>query len=136
MTSGRPGRLTGEKQKEAVMSKIVAGITVSVDGYITGPDDGPGCGLGVGGERLHYWVFGGPWTYDEEPVGQPSGEDAAWLESSMSRIGAVVGGRNTYESAGHWGDQNPWGKPFFIVTHRPEEQPEGDDFIFVNGVKE
>ena len=33
------------------MSKIVAGITTSVDGYITGPDDGPGCGLGVGGER-------------------------------------------------------------------------------------
>ena len=41
------------------MSKVVAGITVSVDGYITGPDDGPGQGLGVGGERLHYWVFGG-----------------------------------------------------------------------------
>ena len=38
------------------MSKIIAGITTSVDGYITGPDDGPGCGLGVGGERLHYWV--------------------------------------------------------------------------------
>jgi hypothetical protein len=34
------------------MSKVIAGITVSVDGYITGPDDGPGCGLGVGGERL------------------------------------------------------------------------------------
>jgi hypothetical protein len=46
------------------MSKIVAGITISVDGYITGPDDGPGCGLGVGGERLHYWVFGGPWSYE------------------------------------------------------------------------
>lgn len=40
------------------MSKVVAGITVSVDGYITGPDDGPEQGLGVGGERLHYWVFG------------------------------------------------------------------------------
>ena len=40
------------------MSKVIAGITTSVDGYITGPDDGPGCGLGVGGERLHYWVFG------------------------------------------------------------------------------
>ena len=38
------------------MGKIVAGITTSVDGYITGPDDGPGCGLGVGGERLHYWA--------------------------------------------------------------------------------
>ena len=117
------------------MSKVLANITTSVDGYVTGPDDGPGCGLGVGGERLHYWVFGGPWTYDEEPVGQASGEDAAWLESSMSRIGAVVGGRNTYESAGHWGDQNPWGKPFFIVTHRPEEEPPGGHFSFVAGVE-
>ena len=44
------------------MSKIVAGITKSVDGYVTGPDDGPGRGLGVSGERLHYWVFGGPGT--------------------------------------------------------------------------
>ena len=50
------------------MGKVVAGITVSVDGYITGPDDGPGCGLGVGGERLHYWVFGGPWTHDAPVV--------------------------------------------------------------------
>ena len=51
------------------MSKVVATITVSLDGYVTGPDDGPGHGLGIGGERLHYWVMGGPWTYetDHEP---------------------------------------------------------------------
>ena len=42
------------------MTKVLAGITTSVDGYIAGPDDGPGKGLGEGGERLHYWVFGGP----------------------------------------------------------------------------
>jgi len=118
------------------MSKVLASITTSVDGYVTGPDDGPGCGLGVGGERLHYWVFGGPWTYDEEPAGQASGEDAAWLESTMSRVGAVVGGRNTYESAGHWGDENPWGVPFFIVTHRPQEEPPGGAFTFVDGVEQ
>lgn len=118
------------------MSKVLASITTSVDGYVTGPDDGPGCGLGVGGERLHYWVFGGPWTYDEEPAGQASGEDAAWLESTMSRVGAVVGGRNTYESAGHWGDENPWGLPFFVVTHRPQEEPPGGAFTFVDGVEQ
>jgi hypothetical protein len=39
------------------MSKVMGGITISVDGYITGPDDGPRCGLGIGGERLHHWVF-------------------------------------------------------------------------------
>ena len=85
------------------MTKVLAGITTSVDGYVAGPDDGPGKGLGEGGERLHYWVFGGPWTY---------------------------------EAAGHWGDENPWGLPFFIVTHRPEEEPEGGDFTFVSGVDE
>ena len=118
------------------MTKVFAGITTSVDGYIAGPNDGPGKGLGEGGERLHYWVFGGPWTYDNEPTGEATGEDAAWLREAMSRLGAVVGGRWTYEAADHWGDQNPWSVPFFIVTHRPEEEPAGGAFTFVSGVKE
>ena len=118
------------------MSKVLASITTSVDGYVTGPGDGPGCGLGIGGERLHYWVFGGPWTYDTEPRGEATGEDAAWLAEATSRVGAVVGGRGTYEAARHWGDENPWGLPFFIVTHRPEEEPESGAFTFVSGVKE
>ena len=117
------------------MTKVVATITMSVDGYIAGPDDGPGKGLGEGGERLHYWVFGGPWTYDDGPRGEMAGEDAAWFAEITGRIGAVVGGRWTYEAARHWGDENPWGIPFFIVTHRPEEQPEGGEFTFVAGVE-
>jgi dihydrofolate reductase len=118
------------------MGKVAAGITVSVDGYITGPDDGPGRGLGTGGERLHYWVFGGPWTYGSPERGQPSGVDKEWLEDVLGTNGAVVTGRGTYEAAGHWGDRNPWGIPVFVVTHRPEEQPAGDEFIFVGGVVE
>jgi dihydrofolate reductase len=117
------------------MSKVVAGITMSVDGYITGPDDGPGQGLGIGGERLHYWVFGGPWTYDSGR-GEPVGEDKAWLDETLGTNGAVIGGRGTYEAAGHWGDRNPFGLPFFVVTHRPQEQPPGDDFTFVGSVPE
>jgi dihydrofolate reductase len=122
------------------MSKVTAGITTSVDGYIVGPDDRPGQGLGTGGERLHYWVFGGPWSYADEaagrPLGEPTGEDKTWLDEAFARLGAVVGGRSTYEAAGHWGDENPWGLPFFIVTHRVDEQPEGDAFVFVDGVEE
>ena len=118
------------------MTKVLAGITTSIDGYVAGPDDGPGKGLGEGGERLHYWVFGGPWTYDAEPEGGAGGEDAAWLKETMKRLGAVVSGRATYEAAGHWGDENPWGLPVFIVTHRPEEEPEGGAFTFVSGVEE
>src|SRR2546421_6482690 len=81
-------------------------------------------------------LFGGPWSYDAEPHGEPTGEDAAWLSETFSRLGAVVGGRWTYEAARHWGDENPWGLPVFIVTHRPEEEPEGGAFTFVSGVRE
>lgn len=118
------------------MSKVVAGITTSVDGYITGPDDGPGRGLGVGGEALHSWVFGGPWTYESGPKGEATGEDKAWLDENMSRLGSVIAGRWTYEAAEHWGGSNPWPVPFFIVTHRPEEQPAGGDFTFVGSIDE
>jgi len=118
------------------MANVAAGITVSVDGYITGPDDGPGRGLGTGGERLHNWVFGGPWTYDSPERGQPTGVDKEWLEDVLGANGAVVCGRGTYEAAGHWGGQNPWGIPVFVVTHRPEEQPPGEEFFFVGGLDE
>jgi dihydrofolate reductase len=118
------------------MTTVAAGITTSVDGYIAGPDDKPGKGLGEGGERLHYWVFGGPWTYDDPPKGEPTGDDAEWLAETSARVGAVVGGRWTYEAAERWGDENPFGLPFFVVTHRTEEEPEGGAFTFVSGVEE
>lgn len=118
------------------MTKVTAGITTSLDGYITGPNDGPGRGLGDGGERLHYWVFGGPWSYDEGPRGEPTGADKEFLDTAIARVGAVVGGRNTYEAAGAWGGRNPWGMPFFIVTHRPEDEPAGSGFAFVGGLDE
>jgi dihydrofolate reductase len=117
------------------MTKVAAALTVSVDGYYTGPDDGPGRGLGVGGERLHYWVFGGPWSYESGPRGQAEGEDAAVLEEGMSRAGAVVIGRWMYEAAGAWGGQNPWDLPVYVVTHRPGDQPdESAGFRFVDGL--
>jgi dihydrofolate reductase len=118
------------------MGKIVAAITMSVDGYITGPDDGPGKGLGEGGERLHYWVMGGPWSYDDErPVG-PEGEDAEYLNDMTARAGAIVVGRTMYEASEHWGEKNPFGMPVFVVTHRPEEEPESGEFSFVGGFDE
>ena len=118
------------------MTKVAAGITISLDGYITGPNDGPGRGLGDGGERLHYWVFGGPWSYDEEPRGEATGADSEFLEEAIARGGAVVGGRNTYEAARGWGGRNPFGVPFFIVTHHPEDAPPDAGFTFVNGLDE
>ena len=118
------------------MAKVIAGITTSVDGYITGPDDGPDKGLGDGGERLHYWVFGGPWSYERGPHGEPDGEDAAYLADKRARVGATVVGRNMYEAAGHWGEKNPFGVPVFVVTHSPEDQHEGGEFTFVGDFAE
>jgi len=118
------------------MTKVAAAITTSLDGYIVGPNDGPGRGLGDGGERLHYWVFGGPWSYEEEPSGEPTGADKEFFDEAMTRGGAVIAGRNTYEAAEAWGGKNPWSLPFFIVTHRPEEEPSDAGFNFVGGLDE
>jgi dihydrofolate reductase len=118
------------------MTTVVAAITISLDGYITGPNDGPGRGLGDGGERLHYWVFGGAWSYEAEPRGETTGADKEYLDGAMARAGAVVIGRGMYEAAGAWGGQNPFGVPLFVVTHRPEEAPDEGGFTFVDGLDE
>ena len=116
------------------MAKVSAGITTSLDGYVAGPNDGPGRGLGDGGERLHYWVFGGPWSYDAEPRGQAIGADKQYLDEAMANMGAVVGGRWTFEAADRWGGSNPSPVPFFIVTHHPSDAPQGARFTFVDGL--
>jgi dihydrofolate reductase len=118
------------------MAKVIAGITTSIDGYITAPGDGPGKGLGENGERLHDWVFGGRWRYEDETRGEPVGEDAAWIAEVTGRIGAVVCGRTTYEAARHWGGRSPWGLPFLVLTHRTEDLPDGEQFTFVSGARE
>jgi dihydrofolate reductase len=121
------------------MSKVVAAITTSVDGYITGPDDGPEHGLGIGGERLHYWVMGGPWTYESEhePGADMAPEDRAFFDRMVGRLGAAICGRGMYEAAGRWGGTNPFGVPLFVLTHRTEDQPgEETGFVFVGSFDE
>ncbi len=118
------------------MTEVLAGITTSLDGYVTGPDDGPDKGLGEGGERLHYWVFGGPWTYAGEHDGEPTGADKEFLDDTMRRIGAVIGGRGTFDAADRWGGSNPWPIPLFIVTHDSDDLPHDAGFTFVDGLDE
>jgi hypothetical protein len=69
---------------------------------------------------MEYWVFGGPWTYDEEPRGEATGADKEFLQTAMARGGDVVGGRNTYEAAEAWA-AGVRRVPFFIVTHERSE---------------
>lgn len=109
---------------------MTAGITISIDGYDAGPNDGPGKGLGEGGERLHRWVFGGPWTYGDDPRHQVTGIDREYLDETVSRIGAVIGGRGTYDAGDRWGGTNPWPVPLFILTHRHDGP--GPEFTFVH----
>ena len=115
---------------------VIATITTSVDGYVTGPDDGPGLGLGRGGERLHYWVMGGPWTYDDETHDfAMSGADKEFYDDLTSGLGAGICGRGMYEAAGAWGGTNPFDGPLFVVTHRTEDAPDpSSGFHFVDGV--
>ena len=116
------------------MAKVIAGITMSLDGYVTGPNDRLGAGLGEGGERLHYWVFGGPWTYDE-PTGSPVGVDQEHLDDVFGSAGAWLVGRTMHDLVDGWGDDPGFGVPVFVVTHRARETAvKGDTtFEFITG---
>jgi dihydrofolate reductase len=117
------------------MNKVIASITTSVDGYVTGPDDRDGQGLGTGGERLHYWVMGGPWTYagDHDTDGM-QGADREFFEALTQGMGAGIVGRGMYEAAGAWGGTNPFPGPLVVLTHRTEDQPPAETgFHFVDG---
>ncbi|HYH34936.1 MAG TPA: dihydrofolate reductase family protein [Nocardioides sp.] len=115
---------------------VKATITVSLDGYVTGPDDRAGQGLGVGGERLHYWVMGGPWTYetDHEPGAGMSEADQAYYAELLEGVEAGLCGRGMYDSSGAWGGTNPFGGTLVVLTHRTEDQPdESTGFVMVDG---
>jgi len=118
------------------MTRVVAAITISLDGYGTGPNDGPGNGLGDGGERLHYLVFGDPWSYEAAPTGEATGADKEYLDGGIARAGAVVVGRGMDEAAEAWGGQNPIGVPLSVVTHQPVDAPSQGGFTFVDGLDE
>src|SRR5438132_7883199 len=116
------------------MAKVIAGITASLDGYVTGPNDRRGAGLGDSGERLHHWVFGGPWTYDS-PRGAAVGVDKDYLEEVFAAGGAWIVGRTMHDVVDGWGDDPGFGVPVFVVTHRSRETVvKGDTtFEFVTG---
>ena len=111
------------------MSKVLAGITMSLDGYVTGPDDRLGAGLGEGGEKLHEWVFGGPWTY-ESPRGSPAAVDQDYLDEVFAAGGAWIVGRTMHDVVDGWGDDPGFGVPVFVVTHRSRETVVKGDTTF------
>lgn len=119
------------------MAKVIAAITTSVDGFITGPDDGPAYGLGKGGERLHYRVMGGPWTYDGGHDFAMNGPDKDFYDELVAGLGAGIVGRGMFDAAGAWGGTNPFPGPLMVLTHRVQDQPAAESgFTFVSGLEE
>jgi dihydrofolate reductase len=86
---------------------------MSLDGFIAGPNAGPGNGLGDGGHRLHDWLLTGA-ASDEMQVVRPTGVNGQIFHEFMS-TGAVVAGRGTFEPAGDWGGDHHGGVPIFIL---------------------
>ena len=127
------------------MSKLRCHISISLDGFVAGPNQSEDNPLGEGGERLHDWVVAlAAWR---EPHGKQGGEvneSTRIVEEARENIGAAVMGRNMFGPIGGgawdegwkgwWGDDPPYHYPVFIVTHHPREPLEmqgGTTFHFV-----
>jgi dihydrofolate reductase len=111
------------------MAKVVADISVSLDGFVTGPDPGPGQGLGRGGEGLHTWALEG------------DAIDRAVLTETTDATGAVIMGRALFDvvdSPEGWNDERGYGAdlaaqpPVLVVTRNPPAKVRlADRFTFV-----
>jgi len=130
------------------MPKVTADITMSVDGFVAGPDQTLEEPLGAGGEQLHEWALRlAAWR---RPHGLEGGEDdvdSELVEESLAASGAVVMGRRMFSGGagpwsddananGWWGDDPPFGVPVFVLTHHEREtlpMEGGTSFTFVTG---
>jgi dihydrofolate reductase len=128
------------------MSRLRCDISISLDGFVAGPNQSEENPLGEGGERLHDWVV--PLAAWREVHGHEGGavnESARILEESRENVGAGVMGRNMFgpigggpwrddEWKGWWGDEPPYRYPVFILTHHPRDPVEmqgGTTYHFV-----
>ncbi len=93
------------------MGKVATGLSMSLDGFIAGPNDGPQSPLGDGGERLFAWYSGGDTEYrlpGTEMVFEVSPQSAELLREAHSKMGAFVTGRRTFDITNGWGGSPPW----------------------------
>lgn len=103
------------------MSKVIIDMTVSVDGYIAGPDDGPAFPLGKnGGMHIFDWYFSGTTEY-RDPLFKPeAGANLEAVQQMFEESGAFIFGRKTYDITNGWGGRHPVNDaPVFILTHNP-----------------
>jgi dihydrofolate reductase len=99
------------------MSSTVLDMSMSLDGFVAGPNERPDNGLGDGGERLHEWFLAGAATEHGGVPGRPPGVNGEVMDELMA-TGAVVAGRGTVEPAGYWGGDHHDGVPIFILSRQ------------------
>ncbi len=100
------------------MSATVLYMSVSLDGFIAGPNAGPGNGLGDGGECLHEWLHSRGADPDSGVPGRPAGVNGQLFDEFMA-TGATVAGRGTFEPAGGWGGDHHDGVPIWVLSRHP-----------------
>jgi dihydrofolate reductase len=115
------------------MGRLVLEISMSLDGYVAGPNPTLEDPLGKGGEALHEWVIGlDAWRERHGLEGGERNVDSEVLEESLTNTGAVIMGRKMYSGGegpweddpnadGWWGDEPPFRVPVFVLTHHARE---------------
>ena len=118
------------------MGKVTSGLTMSLDGFIAGPNDGPEHPLGENGMRLFDWFESGDTDYvvpSSEMTFKVSAQSAEMLGRAFSSIGAIVTGRRTFDITNGWGGRHPLDVPMVVLTHSVPDgwDYEGSPFTFV-----
>ena len=128
------------------MARITLDITMSLDGYVAGPDPSLDEPLGKGGEALHEWAFRlAAWRAEHGMEGGETGADSDLVAEHVASYGAVVMGRRMFSGGegewerdpnarGWWGDNPPFHVPVFVLTSHARESLEmqgGTTFHFV-----
>jgi dihydrofolate reductase len=119
------------------MSKVLSALSVSVDGYISGRDPGPGRGLGDAGV-LFDWYFHGDTPSRELDGFTLSAASAKIFDELAGSVGAVVAGRNTYDDSERFGDDggpHPTA-PLFVLSHRPAPHMRGRQTLITTGIED
>jgi dihydrofolate reductase len=100
------------------MGAVIVDLSVSLDGFVAGADDGqPGLPLGLGGEALFAWMAAGPEANRVHRLLAPPDASMPIVEEWMTEIGAIISGRRTFDIANGWRNGHPIDVPIFVVTH-------------------
>jgi dihydrofolate reductase len=100
------------------MSKVVVELSISLDGFIAGANDGPGNPLGEGGQRLFAWFGAGSESNRINEFFCPPEASKQVIEGWYRDHGALISGRRTFDIAGGWRNGHPLDVPIFVVTHQ------------------